>query len=74
MNKKTREEKGSMVVYVTIVLLAFMIILSTIYMSITSTRKSELSTILKIKELYDADSKDIEKIYQNQLKKLQAQE
>ena len=74
MKKKYIEEKGSMAVYVTVVLLAFMIILSAIYMSATSTRKTELGTIIKIKESYEADSEDIEKIYQNQLDKLEAQE
>ena len=74
MKKKIIEEKGSMAVYVSVVLLAFMIILSAIYMSATATRKEELGTIVKIKESYEADSEDIEQIYQNQLKKSQAQE
>lgn len=74
MKKKFIEEKGSMAVYVTVVLLAFMIILSAIYASAMATRKEELGTIVKIKESYEADSGDIEKIYQNQLKKSQVQE
>ncbi len=74
MKKKFIEEKGSMAVYVSVVLLAFMIVLSAIYMSATATRKEELGTIVKIKESYEADSGDIEQIYQNQLKKSQAQE
>lgn len=74
MKKRIIEEKGSMAVYVCVVLLAFMLILSGIYMSSTSTRKSELGTTIKIKESYEADNEDIEKIYQNQLKKLQTQE
>lgn len=74
MNKKTREEKGSIAVYVAMVLFTFILILTAIYISITETRKSELGTILKIKESYESNSGDIEKIYQNQLKKLQAQE
>lgn len=74
MKKKIVEEKGSMAVYVTVVLLAFVIILSTIYASAIATRKQELRTIVKIKESYEADNGDIEKIYQNQLKKSQAQE
>ena len=74
MKKKIIEEKGSMAVYVTIVLLAFMIILSAIYMSATATRKEELGTIVKIKEAYEDNYEDIEKIYQNQLKKMQLQE
>lgn len=74
MKKKFIEEKGSIAVYVSVVLLAFVIILSAIYASAIATRKAELKTIVKIKESYEANSGDIEKIYQNQLKKSQAQE
>ena len=68
--KKIKEEKGSMAVYVTIVLLAFMIILSAIYMSAIATRKEELGTIVKIKESYEENYGNIEDIYRRQLDKI----
>lgn len=73
MKRKIIEEKGSMAVYVTIVLFSFMIILSSIYISSVSVRKTQLITIMKIKESYEANNSNIEEIYQNQLTKLQAQ-
>lgn len=74
MKKNFLEERGSMAVYVTIVLFAFMLILSAIYMSATSTKKTELQTIVKIKQSYEIGSEDIEKIYQNQLERLESQD
>lgn len=74
MKKKIIEEKGSMAVYVTVVLLGFIIVLSAIYMSATSVRKTQLETNIKIKESYEANYGDIDKIYQNQLTKLQSEE
>lgn len=68
--KKFKEEKASMAVYVSVVLISFLFILSTLYFSSTSVRKIQLKTIMSIKESYEQDTKDIEKIYQNQLKKL----
>jgi len=64
MKKKFVEEKGSMAVYVTIVLLAFMIILSAIYASAIATRKEELGTIVKIKEAYEMYNDDIKEAYE----------
>lgn len=70
MKKKMLEEKGSMAVYVGIVLFSFVLILYGIYFSSSSVRKSQLTTVLKIKQSYSEDNKNIEEIYQTQLAKL----
>lgn len=69
MKKKFMEERASMAVYVSVVLLCFLLILSSIYFSSLSVRKSQLTTILKVKQSYEKDNVDIDKIYQNQLAK-----
>ena len=66
MKKVFREEKASMAVYVSIVLVTFLIILGTIYMSSVSMRKQQLQTIIKVKESYEADIKDYDTIYESQ--------
>ena len=70
MKKRLIEEKGSMAVYVTVVLLSFFIVLGTIYFSSISVRKSELQTAIKVKESYEEDNKNVEEIYQSQLLKM----
>lgn len=70
MKKKILEEVGSMAVYVSIVLLGFLIMLSGIYASSMSVRKGQLTTILKIKESYEVNNPKVETIYQKQLQKL----
>ena len=67
--KKLKEERGSMAVYVTIVLFSFLLVLSSIYLSSTSVRKSQLMTVIKVKESYETNIKDIEQIYQEQYNK-----
>lgn len=71
MKKKILEEKGSIAVYVSIVLFSFLIILTGIYMSSISVRKGQLKTAVKIKQSYEMYNNKIEEIYQKQLKKLQ---
>lgn len=70
MKKYLLSEKGSMAVYVSIVLLSFLIILTGIYASSMSVRKGQLKTVLGIKQSYEKDNENIEEIYQKQLKKL----
>jgi len=53
MKNKLKEERASMAVYVTIVLLTFFLILTSIYFTSVSVRKSQLITLLKIKEAYE---------------------
>ena len=70
MKKNILEEKGSMAVYVSIVLLGFLIILSGIYVASISVRKGQLETTLKIKQSYEKDNWKIDKVYDSQLAKL----
>lgn len=66
--KKVKEEIGSVAVYVFIVLFSFLIVLITFYASATNVRKSQLATIIRIKESYEQDNENIEEIYQRRLK------
>ena len=50
--KKVKEEKGSISVYVFIVLFSFLIVLTSFYISASTVRKSELATVLRIKQSY----------------------
>lgn len=70
MKKKFKEERASMAVYVTVVLIGFLLILSGIYFSSISVRKSQLTTVTIIKQSYEKNMDDIETIYQTQLAKL----
>ncbi len=72
MKKYILEERGSMAVYVSIVLLSFLIILSGIYASSISVRKSQLKTALRIKQSYEVYNQNVENIYQRQLQKVNA--
>ncbi len=69
MKRNIKEEKGSMAVYVSIVLLAFLIILSGIFVSSMTVRKSQLKTVLMIKQSYELYNENVEEIYQKQLAK-----
>ena len=68
MKKKLIEEKASVSIYV------FTIMLTSIYFSANSVRKTQLSTMMRIKQSYEIDNENIEKIYQTQLEKMQAKQ
>ena len=70
MKKKILEERGSMAVYVTIVLLSFIIILSAIYATASSSRRNQLRTAMKIKESYEMYNNSRSQIYTAQKKKI----
>ena len=70
MKKKILEERGSMAVYVTIVLLSFIIILSAIYATASSSRRNQLTTAMKIKESYEMYNNSRSQIYTAQKKKI----
>ena len=70
MKKKILEERGSMAVYVTIVLLSFIIILSAIYATASSLRRNQLTTAMKIKESYEMYNSSRAQIYTAQKKKI----
>lgn len=74
MKKKLIEEKASVSIYVFIVLFSFTIMLTSIYFSANSVRKTQLSTMIRIKQSYEIDNENIEKIYQTQLEKMQAKQ
>ena len=63
--KKVKEEKGSISVYVLIVLTSF-------YISASTVRKSELATVLRIKQSYEQDNENIEEVYQRRLNLIKA--
>lgn len=69
MKKNIKKENGSMAVYVSIVLVAFLIILLGVFASSMSVRKWQLKSIVKIKESYELNNGNVEEIYQKQLSK-----
>ena len=60
---KYKSERGSMAVYVTVVLLTMLIILSSLYMATASVRKNQLTAAVMIKKAYESDNNNAEKIY-----------
>ena len=56
MKKKLIEEKASVSIYVFIVLFSFTIMLTSIYFSANSVRKTQLSTMMRIKQSYEIDN------------------
>ena len=61
--KKIREEKGSMAVYVSVVLLSMLFILMAVFFTSNAIRKSQLETVLGIKETYESDNQRASEIY-----------
>ena len=70
MKKIVKEEKGSMAVYVSVVLLGFIIVLSAIYASAVAIRKQQMETNIKIKEAYEEENENIEETYQAKLEEM----
>lgn len=65
INKENlKSQKGSMAVYVSVVLFSMLIILSAIFLVSTSSMKSQLITAIKVKESYQADNSKAAEIYQ----------
>lgn len=69
MNLKS--QRGSMAVYVTIVLLSMIFILLTIFFISNSTQKIQLTTVMKIKQAYEMYNANADKIYRNLISKLE---
>lgn len=63
MRKKIKEERASMAVYVGVVLMSFLLLLTATYIGAINVRKTQLSTIIKIKESYEKDNGKAEEIY-----------
>lgn len=62
---RLKNQKGIMTVYVTVMVLTFVIILTTIFSAAIATRKNELKTLIKIKEVYEQNNNKIQEIDQN---------
>ena len=58
-----RSEKGSMAVYVTVVLLTMLIFITAVFFLSTSARKSQLQTAIQVKKTYEADNSKAAEIY-----------
>ena len=64
IKNKIKSEKGSMTAYVTIVLLSMVIILVSLFLITNSERREQLSTIMRVKETYEADNNRAVEIYE----------
>ena len=66
MNLKTKQiksQKGSIAVYVSVVLFSMLIILSAVFLATSSAMKSQIITAVKVKESYQADNARAADIY-----------
>lgn len=61
--RKIKQEKGSMAVYVSIVLLSMLFILMAVFITSNSVMKSQIETTVGIKESYEADNSRADEIY-----------
>lgn len=61
--RNIREQKGSMAVYVSIVLLSMLFILLALFMTSNSTLKVQLETTVGIKQSYESDNDNASQIY-----------
>lgn len=66
MKNKLKSEKGVMTAYVTVVAVTFVIILSAIFSIAVSNRKNQISTLIKIKEVYEQGNDSAEQLYEQQ--------
>lgn len=58
-----KSERGSMAVYVSIVLLTMLLVLMAIFLTSNSTRRSQLISAMGVKESYEADNDRAADIY-----------
>ena len=70
MKNKVKSEKGIMTMYVTIAVVTFTIILVALFSLAVATRKNQIKTLIKIKEVYEQDNNKKEQIYMEQKRKL----
>ncbi len=71
MKKRLSEEKGSMAVYVTVVLLSFLILVSGVYALSSANRKIQAKSTIEIKKSYEKANSNKDKIYDELNKKSQ---
>ena len=73
MKNKVKSEKGIMTMYVTIAVVTFTIILVALLSLAVATRKNQIKTLIKIKEVYEQDNNKKEEIYTAQKEKSERQ-
>lgn len=69
MKNKLKKQKGVIAIYVAITTITFTILLSVLFSMAVSTRKNEIKTLLKIKDVYEQDVSKKSTIYQMMAKK-----
>ena len=60
-----KNDRGSMSVYVSIVLFTMLFILLAIFFTSSAIRKNQLSTVIGVKESYEKDNSKADEIYSN---------
>ena len=73
MKNKVKSEKGIMTMYVTIAVVTFTIILVALFSLAVATRRNQIKTLIKIKEVYEQDNSKKEQIYMIQGKRIERQ-
>ena len=63
MKNKVKSEKGVMTMYVTVAVVTFTIILTAVFSLAVATRKNQIKTLIKIKEVYEQDNSKKEELY-----------
>ena len=71
MKNKLKNEKGVMTMYVTVAVVTFTIILVALFSLAVATRKNQIKTLIKIKEVYEQDNNKKEQIYMEQKEKIE---
>ena len=63
MKNKVKSENGIMTMYVTIAVVTFTIILVALFSLAVATRRNQIKTLIKVKEVYEQDNNKKEQIY-----------
>ena len=71
MKNKVKSEKGIMTMYVTVAVVTFTIILVALFSLAVATRRNQIKTLIKIKEVYEQDNSKKEQIYMEQKEKIE---
>ena len=71
MKNKVKSEKGVMTMYVTIAVVTFTIILVALFSLAVATRRNQIKTLIKIKEVYEQDNNKKEQMYMEQKEKIE---
>ena len=71
MKNKLKSEKGVMTMYVTVAVITFTIILTALLSLAVATRRNQIKTIIKMKEVYEQNNSKKEQIYLAQKEKVE---